>query len=182
MGYSGLHETSNLCTGTVEKGARTAPSRAAIQRRFLVMRRSQILLASAPGESPPKIARSLGCASQTVRNAESAPSTSAASTLSPLAPLAPSACTRPSTNRAPKPCGRCSTALRGSSGAPGAFGPSLEMAADVAFEEGLTEERLSGETIRATLSRLLSVRWMRAKRWITRADPLYERKKGGASD
>jgi hypothetical protein len=34
MGYSGLHETSNLCTGTVEKGARTAPSRAAIQRRF----------------------------------------------------------------------------------------------------------------------------------------------------
>ncbi len=34
-----------------------------------VLRRSQILLASARGESPPKIARSLGCASQTVRNA-----------------------------------------------------------------------------------------------------------------
>jgi hypothetical protein len=51
------------------------------------------------------------------------------------------------------------------------------MAADVAFEEGLTEERVSGETIRATLSRLLSVRWMRAKRWITSPHPLYERKK-----
>jgi hypothetical protein len=35
------------------------------------------------------------------------------------------------------------------------------MAAEVSFEEGLTEERVSGETIRATLSRLLSVRWMR---------------------
>src|SRR5688572_26413445 len=34
-----------------------------------VLRRSQILLASARGEHPPKIARSLGCGSQTVRNA-----------------------------------------------------------------------------------------------------------------
>src|SRR5438270_10119569 len=33
------------------------------------LRRSQILLASARGERPPAIARSLGCASQTVRNA-----------------------------------------------------------------------------------------------------------------
>jgi len=33
-----------------------------------VLRRSQILLASSRGESPPKIARSLGCGSQTVRN------------------------------------------------------------------------------------------------------------------
>jgi hypothetical protein len=47
-----------------------------------------------------------------------------------------------------------------------------EMISEVAFEEELTTERLSGETIRATLSRLLSVRWMRAKRWITSPDPL----------
>jgi hypothetical protein len=53
------------------------------------------------------------------------------------------------------------------------------MAAEVAFEEGLTERPISGETIRATLSRLLGVRWMRAKRWITSPDPLYERKKLG---
>ena len=59
---------------------------------------------------------------------------------------------------------------------------TLAMAADVAFEEGLTPERVSGETVRATLSRLLSVRWMRAKRWITSPDPLYERKKEGATD
>jgi hypothetical protein len=59
---------------------------------------------------------------------------------------------------------------------------TLEMAAQVAFEEGLTERRVSGETVRATLSRLLGVRWQRAKRWITSPDPLYERKKEGAID
>src|SRR5215210_867142 len=55
-----------------------------------------------------------------------------------------------------------------------------KMAAEAAFEAGLTQRRVSGETIRATLSRLLGIRWMRAKRWITPPDPLYERKKGGA--
>jgi hypothetical protein len=55
------------------------------------------------------------------------------------------------------------------------------MVAEVAFEEGLVQRPISGETIRATLSRLLGVRWMRAKRWITSPDPFYERKKGGAT-
>jgi transposase len=60
---------------------------------------------------------------------------------------------------------------------------TLSMAAEVAFEEGLTQRRVSGETIRATLSRLLGIRWQRAKRWITSPDPLYERKKASfASD
>jgi hypothetical protein len=59
---------------------------------------------------------------------------------------------------------------------------TLEMAAEVAFREGLTKERVSGEIIRVTLARLLGVRWLRAKRWITSPDPLYERKKGGATD
>jgi hypothetical protein len=47
----------------------------------------------------------------------------------------------------------------------------------VSFEEGLTEERVSGETIRATLLARIGVRWQRAKRWITSPDPLYARKK-----
>jgi len=58
---------------------------------------------------------------------------------------------------------------------------TLEMAAEVSFEEGLTEEQVTGETIRATLARL-GVRWERAKRWITSPDPEYQRKKGGATD
>ena len=56
-----------------------------------------------------------------------------------------------------------------------------EMAAEVSFEEGLTKERITGETVRATLARL-GVRWERAKRWITSPDPEYQRKKGGATD
>jgi hypothetical protein len=53
---------------------------------------------------------------------------------------------------------------------------TLEMAAQASFEEDLTQRRLSGETIRATLARM-GVRWQRAKRWITPPDPEYERKK-----
>ena len=52
------------------------------------------------------------------------------------------------------------------------------MAAEVSFEEGLTKERITGETVRATLARL-GVRWERAKRWITSPDPEYQRKKLG---
>jgi hypothetical protein len=57
---------------------------------------------------------------------------------------------------------------------------TLDLAAEVSFEEGLTESRVSGETVRATLERL-GVRWRRAKRWISSPDPEYARKKGGAS-
>ena len=57
---------------------------------------------------------------------------------------------------------------------------TLGLAAEVSFEEGLTERRVSGETVRATLERL-GVRWLRAKRWITSPDPEYARKKGAAT-
>jgi transposase len=58
---------------------------------------------------------------------------------------------------------------------------TLEMAAEVSFEEGLTEERITGETVRATLARM-GIRWERAKRWIASPDPEYARKNGGATD
>ena len=53
---------------------------------------------------------------------------------------------------------------------------TLELAAEVSFDEGLTARRVSDETIRATLLRL-GVRWQRAKHWITSPDPAYKRKK-----
>src|SRR5437764_11600118 len=53
---------------------------------------------------------------------------------------------------------------------------TLELAADVAYERGLTAWRVSGETIRATLARM-GVRWRRAKEWVTSPDPEYARKK-----
>ncbi|RMG48509.1 MAG: helix-turn-helix domain-containing protein, partial [Acidobacteria bacterium] len=53
---------------------------------------------------------------------------------------------------------------------------TLELAAEMCFEQGVTPRRVSGETIRATLARQ-GIRWGRAKRWITSPDPAYRRKK-----
>ena len=53
---------------------------------------------------------------------------------------------------------------------------TLELAAEVAYEQGLTATRVSGVTIRNTLARM-GVRWRRAKEWITSPDPEYVRKK-----
>src|SRR5215210_6736923 len=91
-------------------------------RDTFVLRRCQILLASARGNSPPKIAESLGCASQTVRNAIRAFDASSAGRL------------RGMLHRSPREFGY-ETSLW-----------TLEMAAEAAFEEGLTEKRVSGET------------------------------------
>ena len=55
---------------------------------------------------------------------------------------------------------------------------TLDLVAAVCFREGITRERVSDETIRATLTRI-GVRWQRAKQWITSPDPAYARKKGG---
>ncbi len=53
---------------------------------------------------------------------------------------------------------------------------TLELAAEMAYAEGLTASRVSDETVRATLNRL-GIRWRRAKDWITSADPAYAQKK-----
>jgi hypothetical protein len=53
---------------------------------------------------------------------------------------------------------------------------TLELAAEVSFEQGLTAYRVSDETVRTALLRL-GVRWQRAKDWITSPDPAYARKK-----
>jgi hypothetical protein len=50
------------------------------------------------------------------------------------------------------------------------------LAAEVAFAQGLTLRRVSGEAIRLTLARL-GVQWQRAKDWGTSPDPAYLRKK-----
>jgi transposase len=145
-----------------------------------VMRRSQILLASARGESPPKLAANLGCASQTARNAIRAFNQRGMDALTPGSSTPKRVYSAFDAESAER--------LRGMlHRSPREFGYesslwTLEMAAEAAFEEGLTKRRVSGETIRATLSRLLGIRWLRAKRWITSPDPLYERKKGGATD
>jgi transposase len=140
-----------------------------------VLRRCQILLASSRGEHPPRIAKNLGGGHQPVRNAlhdfnlRSLGALQAGSSRPREVHAAfdeQSACAlREMLHQDPRKFGKDSTLW------------TLEYAAEVSFEEGLTERRVSGETIRATLGRL-GVRWERAKRWIESPDPEYGRKKG----
>src|SRR5215210_129738 len=137
-------------------------------------RRAQILLASARGEQAPQIARHLGCDAQTVRNAL------AAFNVRGLAALRKGS-SRPHRFRVAFDVARGEQLRALLHQSPRTFGQptsvwTLELAAMVSFEQGLIPERVSGETIRATLARL-GIRWKRAKRWITSPDPEYARKK-----
>ena len=143
-----------------------------------VLRRCQILLASARGERAITIAKQLGCDDQTVREAIHAFNATG------LAAVRPGS-RRPHTIRAAFDAGRAERLRALLHQSPRAFDkPSslwtLELAAQVSFEQGLTPERVSGETIRATLKRL-GVGWKRAKRWLVSPDPAYARKKAVAT-
>jgi transposase len=154
----------------VEQGLRSSDA--------YTLRRSQILAASARGEHIPQIARGLSCNEQTVRNAVHAFNREGAAALikrssavhTDQAAFTPAAAEdlRALLHRSPRDFGH-KTSLW-----------TLELAAAEAFRQGLTATRVTGETIRATLTRL-GVRWLRAKRWITSPDPEYQRTTGGAT-
>jgi transposase len=145
-----------------------------------VLRRCQILLASAEGRTAYQIARTFGCHDQTVRNAiykfneeglEGALSKGSRRphTIHAAFDQEQAAKLKEMLHRSPREFGKPSGLW------------TLEMAAEASLEEGLTNKRVSGETIRATLSRKLGVRWQRAKHWITSPDPQYARKKDGVT-
>jgi transposase len=143
-----------------------------------VLRRCQILLASARGERPPRIAENLGCGSQTVRNAIHAFNERGLDALKPRS-------SRPRHLRTTFDEEGAQALREILHQDPRKFGKedtfwTLEYAAQVSFEQGITDRRVTGETIRATLNRL-GVRWERAKRWIESPDPEYARKKGLAT-
>ncbi len=143
------------------------------------LRRSQILLKSAEGKNAYEIARFLGCNDQTVRNVIHKFNDEG------LQKTLRRGSSRPHTVHAAFDAGEASRLKEMLHRSPREFGKptslwTLELAAEVSFEEGLTKERVSGETVRVTLARL-GVRWQRAKRWITSPDPEYSRKKGGAT-
>jgi transposase len=142
------------------------------------LRRSQILLTSARGEAAPQIARQLGCDDQTVRNAIAAFNTRGVAALQ-------KGSSRPHRVHAAFDRARGEQLRTLLHQSPRTFGKptsvwTLELAAEVSFEQRLTPERVSGETIRATLQRL-GIRWKRAKQWITSPDPAYARKKAPAT-
>ena len=139
-----------------------------------VLRRCQILLASDRGQRAGAIAKQLGCHKQTgltvihsfnadglavLQEGSSRPqrlrttfSEEAFERLQDLLHRSPRDCDKP-------------TSLW-----------TLELAAPVSFEQGLTTRLVSDESIRRALKRL-GTNWKRAKHWITSPDPLYLRKK-----
>ena len=143
-----------------------------------VLRRCQILLASARGERAITIAKQLGCDDQTVREAIHAFNATG------LAAVRPGS-RRPHTIHAAFDADHAEQLRALLHRSPRTFDKptslwTLELAAQVSFEQGLTPERVSGETIRATLKRL-GVGWKRAKRWLVSPDPAYARKKAVAT-
>ncbi len=139
-----------------------------------VLRRCQILLSSSRGKRVPEIARDLGCDDDTVLSAIHAFNDRGLDALKKG-----SSCPH-KIHAAFDADGveRLRAILRQS---PRTFGKptslwTLDLLADVCFEQGLTDRRVTGETVRATLVRV-GIRWRRAKRWISSPDPEYARKK-----
>ena len=141
------------------------------------LRRCQIVLASARGERAPAIPHAVGCSTQTVHNVLRAFRARGLASLTKRS-------SRPRSTR-PAFGGRAAALRALLHQSPRTFNQptslwTLELAAAVSFEQGLTPTRVSGETVRATLARL-GLRWRRAKRWITSPDPEYDRKKDAAT-
>jgi transposase len=154
----------------LEDGLRSADS--------FILRRCQILLASARGSWVPQIATMLGCDDQTVRDV-----------IRNFEVGGLEACLTRQSSRPHHP--RCKVDAEAAAKIralvqrnPRTFGHptsiwTLELVAEISFAEGITPVRVSDETIRSALLRL-GVRWKRAKQWITSPDPAYARKKGRA--
>jgi len=156
-------------------GERQSLEEALRSSQAFVLRRAQILLASVRGKWVPQIAEDLGCSPQTARNAihdfnarglealqlrSSRPHTTHpafdATGLDRLAELL---------HQSPRDFGK-----------PASFW-TLTLAAEVSYEQGLTDRPVSYEAVRTGLRRL-GKSWQRAKRWVESPDPAYERKKG----
>jgi transposase len=161
----------------------TADERSALEAGLrassgFTVRRCHILLASATGQHTSEIARTLRCNDQTVRNALHGFHVRGLAALHPQS-------SRPHKTSAifdADGLERLRALLHQS---PRVFGHAtslwtLELAAAVSWEQGLTCRRVSGETIRTAISQL-GVRWKRAKHWITSPDPAYTRKKNAAT-
>lgn len=158
---------------------RTALKAGLRSRESFVMRRSQIILASAAGKRASQIACEVGCDTDTALNAinafnrvglaglqagSSVPHRSAVAFDGPAAERL-----RALLHQSPRQFGKESSLW------------TLELAAEVSFEQGVTPTRVSREAVRTALQRL-GVGWKRAKHWLTSPDPAYVAKKSGETD
>jgi Winged helix-turn helix len=141
------------------------------------VRRCQILLARAEGQSTTTMARHLPCTDQTVRNTLHAFHQRGPAGLQPQS-------SRPHTTSAIFTPGVCESLRALLHQSPRTFGKptsrwTLALAAEVSFAQGLMPRLVSDEAIRVALRRV-RVAWKRAKQWITSPDPAYARKQNGA--
>jgi transposase len=139
-----------------------------------MMRRCQIVLASAAGQRPARIAQQVGCATQTVRNAIRAFNTHGVACLQEQS-------RRPTTVEPVLTVGKREQLRTILHQSPRQFGKprstwTLQLAAEVCVAEGVTPRLVSDEALRMALKRL-GTSWRRAKHWITSPDPAYARKK-----
>jgi transposase len=138
------------------------------------LRRCQILLASAAGQTPALIACNLGCTARSVRNAIHAFATEGLACLKekssrphsarPLLAVAFDEPLRHLLHQNPRTQGQPRSTW------------TLALVAQVCHAKGWTPRVLSIDTIRLAIQRL-GVSWKRAKHWITSPDPAYARKK-----
>jgi transposase len=143
-----------------------------------VLRRCQILVASARGQTARRIADSLGCSDQWVRTVIHAFNADGPGSLEPSS-------RRPHTihvafdtaageqlhellHRSPREFGKPTSIW------------TLALVAEVCAEQGITTDQVSHETIRQTLLRF-GIRWQRAKHWIQSPDPAYAQKNAAAT-
>jgi transposase len=143
-----------------------------------VLRRSQIVLASADGIPVPRIATEVG---RTERSVHAVLDAFEARGLD---------CLQRRSSR-PQTVHRAFSAAQAESlrallhQSPRTFGKptslwTLDLLAEVCHARGWTPRRFTGEAIRLALKRL-GIRWRRAKHWITSPDPAYARKKKRAT-
>jgi transposase len=152
---------------TIEQGLRSPLA--------FTLRRSQILLASARGQTPPEISHQLSCSDQAVREAIQAFHQEGVTALSPKSKRPhklPTKITSEQTraiiallHRRPQEFDHATSLW------------TLDLIVQVSLREGILDQPITGETIRQALLRL-GIGWKRAKRWITSPDPAYDRKKG----
>jgi DDE superfamily endonuclease/Winged helix-turn helix len=138
------------------------------------LRRCQILLASASGQSPAVIARHLGCTDASVRNAIHAfhaegtaclqEKSSRPHSAHPLLDAVFDEPLRHLLHQSPRTFGKDRSTW------------TLDLIAQVCHDKGWTPRLLSPQAIRLALQRL-RIAWKRAKHWITSPDSAYARKK-----
>jgi transposase len=138
------------------------------------LRRAQIVRLSSRGKRSPEISYDLGCSAQTVRNAIHAFNEEGLESLH-------------RENPGPKDPGRIfgeekrEALMELAHQSPREFSKerptwTLQLLAEVAFEEGLTERVVSHEAIRQAILEM-GHSWQRAKDWIQSPDPQYALKK-----